>query len=244
MKALRYVVCVLAVALSVTDVHASCYVALYQLVTTEWWDGTITRHYEFAGWAETACSSGTTDYGTAGPPAGGPAAGSDIISTLIDNVRDQYAQYGCETPEFDLFVTRAMYDGAEPATNFPFSTLAGGNVVAIISDELRFGLDEMVNRLDGRVPVVTRTFQTPSQNAQQSGSASCGAHTYGRAADLSIRDPLNGDQLSCTMWNMYVEASDHWVEPWQMMIDRGSVPHFHVDFSRPKNDPGTCSGYP
>jgi hypothetical protein len=207
-------------------------------------DGATTRHYEFAGWAETPCGGGSTDYGTSTPPLAGPAAGSGIVTTLINNVRKQYDQYGCETPDFDLFVTGAMYNGAEPANNFPFSTLAGGNAVAIISDEMRFGLDEMVNRLDGLVPTVTRAYQTPAQNAQQSGSASCSGHIYGRAADLSIRDPLNGNQLSCTMWNMYIQASDHWVEPWQMMIDRGSTPHFHVDLSRPKNDPGTCTGYP
>jgi hypothetical protein len=228
-----------------TEAHGTCHVALYQIVETEWWDGVKTSHYEFAGWAEVACSSsGATDFGTVGPPAAGPAGGSNVITNLIENKQDQYETYDCEVPDFDVFVTAQMYNAGDPSNNYPFAALSGGNAVAIISDELRFGLDQLVNSLDGRIPAITSAYRSPSQNTGLTGSAKCSAHTYGRAADLSIKDPAANNAYSCTLWNMFADAAQNWVEPWDDTIANGGAPHIHIDFTRAKNNPGECTGYP
>jgi hypothetical protein len=112
---------------------------------------------------------------------------------------------GCEAPDIELFENASAYDG-HPAANFTFGELSGGNNWAILTEELKFGLDQMVNALDGRVPVITDAYRTPNQNTGLVGSAKCSAHTYGRAADISIRDPNNNNAFSCTLWTMYVEA--------------------------------------
>lgn len=203
-------------------------------------DGTESRHYEFDGWAEYGCSGGGSGGQAPGGPGGGGGGGTS--SPARDAIRNQYITHGCETPDAALFENVAGYN-QHPSANYTFSQLSGGNSYVLISEELKFGLDQMINQLDGLIPVVTSAYRTPNSNTGLVGSAKCSSHTYGKSADLSIRDPNNGNAFSCTMWNLYVEVSDNWVEPWADTIANGGTPHFHIDFARPGNDPGTCTGY-
>jgi hypothetical protein len=225
----------LSCAVVAAKAHACTYYATYVRITVDWADGTSTSHYEFDSWVESGCGGGGGGGGGSVPPIG-PGGGGN-------SARNQYVTLGCDTPDLALFENASAYN-EHPAANYTFSQLSGGNTYAILSEELKFGLDQMVNRLDGLIPDVTAAYRTPNQNSALAGSAKCSAHTYGRAADLSIRDPNNGDQFSCTMWNLFVEASDNWVEPWADTVANGGTPHFHIDFTRPGNDPGTCTGYP
>lgn len=173
-------------------------------------------------------------------PGGGGFGACCITPPAITTLQKEYETWGCAVPVVSSFDNETEYN-ADPAANYTFRQLSGGNSYAVITGALKFGLDQIVNMLDGYVPTVTSAYRSPSQNSGTSGSARCSAHTYGMAADLSIRD-ANGD-FSCTMWNMFAEAADGWIEPWNETVSRGT-PHFHVDFGRPKNDPGTCTGYP
>jgi len=216
---------------------------MYTMVVTEWWDGKSTTHFQFTGWASYTCSGGSGTV-TSPPPPQGPGTSSWSVR-LVDNLQQQYEDRDCEVPTDQMFVNSTMYD-ASPAANYTFQQLAGGNVYAILSEELKFGLDQFVNVLD-RVPVVSSAYRTPSTNSSLVGSATCSSHTYGRAADFSIRDPFANDDFSCTMWNELNAAAqllNYFVEDWDDVIAGGGVPHFHVDFTRQWNNPVPCTGYP
>lgn len=87
----------------------------------------------------------------------------------------------------------------------------------------------------------TTTPGTPYGADVRLGPRPVAAHTpTASRRNISIRD--DSGNFSCTLWNMFTEAADGWIEPWTETVARGT-PHFHVDFGRAKNEPGTCTGY-
>jgi hypothetical protein len=220
-------------------VRATCTtMAKYTYVETQWWDGTTSGHWDFDGYYE-VCSYGDSGGGSYTPP-GPSGGGTSSPPPGVISLQQEYVDADCDVPPASAFQNETQYN-ANSAANYTFAELSNGHTYAIITEELKFGLDQMVNLLDGYVPRVTDAYRSPTDNEATGGSASCSAHTYGLAADISIRD--ESGNFSCTLWNMFAEAADGWIEPWTETVARGT-PHFHVDFGRAKNDPGTCTGYP
>ena len=207
-----------------------------------WWDGSNAGCYNY--YVPTYCQSGG---GGSGPyddgSGGGPGGGTTPPPTdpEITQLQNQYAN--CPpTPATTEFITSAQY--TNPG-HFAFDELRDSNYNhAIITTALSSGLES--TRTNYGSPItVNAGYRSPSTNAGTPGSAACGDHTRGTAADLNIHNSAGAHD--CSIWNALAaagHAAGAWVEPWSELVSRGTPDHVHLDFGKAANQPadyGTCN---
>ncbi|MDQ3280295.1 MAG: hypothetical protein M3Q69_02670 [Acidobacteriota bacterium] len=236
---------VLLVGLLAPRVYAACTdQALYQYVQTEWWDGRITGHWEFYGWA-TVCEGGGGGGGggyQTGPGRGG--GGALLPQDKIDQ-RQAYTDAGCTEPAYSQFLDEDGYAASGMGNWMPWEDYRYGTEPYVLVDpNLAAGITSIATCMDNQLPRNADPgngggYRMPGTNA----NTPCGKHAYGQAVDLSIRamDQYgnNTGEHDCQLWNALAgcaNAAGGWVEPWSM-IKASNVLHFHVSFGQPPNSP-------
>jgi len=173
-----------------------------------------------------------------GPPGGTPPPPAD---PEVVGLQNQYSN--CPpTPAVSEFIDSSGY--TNPG-HFTFDELRDSNYShAIVTPALSGGL-EATRTNYGSAITVTAGYRSPNTNAATPGSAACGDHTRGTAADLSIRNSTGAHD--CSVWNALATAghlAGAWVEPWSELVTRGTPDHVHLDFGKTANQPadyGTCN---
>jgi hypothetical protein len=176
------------------------------------------------------------DDGSGGTPPPPPPTDPEITQ-----LQNQYAT--CPpTPAVNEFTTSATY--TNPG-HFTFDELRDSNYNhAIITPALSNGL-ETTRTNYGSAITVNAGYRSPTTNATTFGSATCGDHIRGTAADLNIRNATGSHD--CAIWNALADAghaAGAYVETWAELVRRGTPDHVHLDFGQPANDPsvyGRCN---
>lgn len=227
-------------------VYAGCYYYdTYDAVTTTYEDGSSSTVYYYAG-VRAYCTSGGGGVANVNEKKGGGGGPSTPTTpSSLTTQRQMYADKGCSTPALSEFldINGFAASGLGTWTTFSDFKMSDADYVlidpALVTGMLSIGLcmdNQMPRNSD---PGHGGGYRLPGTNA----ITTCGAHTYGKAIDLSIRAvDYNGNNTGahdCRLWNALAacaHAAGGWVEPWSQIAATGLL-HMHIGFGQPVNTP-------
>jgi hypothetical protein len=227
------------------DARASCTTqAMYTVVTTEYSDGTIVRHWEFDGWAE-VCTGGGGGGGYYPPPSGGGTGTGTVPQAKVDQ-RNEYSNCPDRPlPAYSELLDHTGYTASGLGNYVPWEDFKNANAdYVMVSGALATGVTDMGTCMDNQLP---RLGSPGTGGGYRPPSESCGRHAYGEAVDFSVRQMdsygNNTGPIDCQLWNAVAScatAAGGWVEPLDDMKAAGNELHVHVSFGQP---PNTAANY-
>jgi hypothetical protein len=180
------------------------------------------------------------------PPPGDTGGGTPPTQTPQQQQQQLYSSSNSctETPSTSQFLDANGYNATGMANYFSFAAFKSPDAAYVLVDpRLVNGLAAMQSDLDTMSMPHLSLFQDgagyriPGAN----GDTPCGAHCYGRAVDLSIRNSSGAHD--CQIWNVLAGAASSygWVEPAQSIRagSGGTLDHFHVTFDGRTSSPST-----